>query len=84
MVNKITIYVALVIVGVWFRLVQNQKFVVGGPKLKFDEANNFCKNKYQDGGLAIIKDSKSQSKIRRLLYDDVIDSGKLLFNHSKN
>ena len=77
MANKKTIYVTLVIIGVCFQLVQNQKFVVGGSKLKFDEANNFCKNKYQDGGLAIIKDSKSKSKIRRLLYDDILDSSKL-------
>ena len=77
MVNKITIYVTLVIIGVCFRHVQNQKFVVGGPKLKFDEANNFCKNKYQDGGLAIITHSKSSRKIERLLYDDILDSGKL-------
>ena len=77
MISKITTYVALMIICACFQLVQNQKFAVGDLKLAFYKANNFCKNTYQDGGLAIVKNIKSQNKIRRLLYDDVVDFGKL-------
>ena len=67
------ICIELAIMFLCFELVQNKMFFViksdFDSKKSFDEANQYCKNNYVGGQLALIEDEQSREAIRRLVYN---------------
>ena len=79
-----TIQIILIMICVCFRLIQNQNFGISQMQLSFNQANDFCKDMYGNGRLAVIKSSQSKETIRRLLYIDGITNSKLFLNQCYN